>query len=132
MAKNDAEVSDWDLADYLKTEEDVIYLLEEALEDYDPAVWQHILGYVARSAGMAKIAKKTGLNRESLYKALKEEAHPRFDTIMQILKAMGFKLMITPITPVAPDCVAEKPVKYSAKKKKTPKSSTTRKKSNRP
>lgn len=130
MAKNDAKVSDWDLADYLKTEEDVIYLLEEALEDYDPVVWQHILSDVARSAGMAKIAKKTGLNRESLYKALKEDAHPRFDTIMRVLKAMGFKLMIAPITPAAPDCVAEKPVKYSAKKKKAPKSSTSRKKSN--
>ena len=131
MAKNDAEVSDWDLADYLKTEEDVIYLLEEALEDYDPAAWQLIISDIARSTGMAKIARKAGLNRESLYKALKEDAHPRFDTIMRVLKAMGFKLMIAPITPVAPDCVAEKTVKYSAKKKKTPKSSTSTKNSRR-
>ena len=132
MKRNDAKVTDLDIAELLDSEELVKLFLEDVFAENDPVLLQRALGYVARSAGMAKIAKKTGLNRESLYKALKEDAHPRFDTIMRVLKAMGFKLMIAPITPAAPDCVAEKPVKYSAKKKKTPKSSTTRKKSNRP
>ena len=127
MANNDAKVSDLDIAELLQTEDDVRFFLEDVFAENDPVLWQRALGYVARSAGMAKIAKKAGLNRESLYKALKEDAHPRFDTIMRVLKAMGFKLMIAPITPVAPDSVAEKTVKYSAKKKKTPKSSTSTK-----
>lgn len=127
MANNDAKVSDLDIAELLQTEDDVRFFLEDVFAENDPVLWQRALGYVARSAGMAKIAKKAGLNRESLYKALKEDAHPRFDTIMRVLKAMGFKLMIAPITPVAPDCVAEKTVKYSAKKKKTPKSSSSTK-----
>ena len=109
MRKDDAEISDWDVADYLKTEEEVRYFLEEILNANDPKLWQMALGDVARSAGMAKIAKKAGLNRESLYKALKEEAHPRFETVMRVLNAMGMKLSLTP-------CVAEKPAKYSAKK----------------
>ena len=108
MKKSDAEVSDLDVADLLKTEEDVILFLEEALTENDPVLWQHCLGHAARSAGMAKIAEKSGLNRESLYKALREDAHPRFDTVMRVLKAMGLKLTITPY-------VAEKRVKYSAK-----------------
>lgn len=108
MKKSDAEVSDLDVADLLKTEEDVVLFLEEALAEYDPVLWQLCLSDAARSAGMAKIAKKAGLNRESLYKALKEDAHPRFDTIMRVLKAMGLKLTITP-------CVAEKQARYSAK-----------------
>ena len=111
MRKDDAEISDWDVADYLKTEKDVRYFLEEVLNANDPKLWQMALGDVARSAGMAKIAKKAGLNRESLYKALKEDAHPRFETVMRVLNAMGMKLSITP-------CVAEKGVRYSAKKEK--------------
>ena len=107
MAKNDAEISDLDVADLLKTEEDVILFLEEALAENDPVLWQHCLGDAARSVGMAKIAERSGLNRESLYKSLKDDAHPRFDTIMRVLKAMGLKLTITP-------CVAEKQAKYSA------------------
>ena len=121
MKRNDAKVTDLDIAELLDSEELVKLFLEDVFAENDPVLLQRALGYVARSAGMAKIAKKTGLNRESLYKALKEDAHPRFDTIMRVLKAMGFKLMIAPITPVAPDCVAEKPVKYSAKKKKNTK-----------
>ena len=42
----------------LKTEEDVILFLEEALAENDPVLWQHCLGDAARSVGMAKIAEK--------------------------------------------------------------------------
>ncbi len=108
MKKKDAEVSDLDVADLLKTEVDVKLFLEEALTENDPVLWQRCLWHAARSAGMAKIAKKSGLNRESLYKALKEGAHPRFDTVMRVLKAMGLKLVIAP-------CVAEERAKYSTK-----------------
>ena len=108
MKKNDAEISDLDVADLLKTEEDVKLFLEEALAENDPVLWQHCLGHAARSAGMAKIAERAGLNRESLYKALKGDAHPRFETIMRVLKAMGLRLSIAP-------CVAKKKAKYSAK-----------------
>jgi DNA-binding phage protein len=41
-----------------------------------------------------------------LYKALREDAHPRFDTIMRVLNAMGLKLCITPCA------VAEKKTVY--------------------
>jgi len=127
MAKNDAKVSDLDIADLLRTEEDVRLFLEEALAENDPVLWQHALDDAARSIGMAKIAKASGLNRESLYKALKENAHPRFDTVMRILNAMGLKLIIKPSTPPGKACVAEKKAKYSAKPIRKP----VRKKSNR-
>lgn len=109
MRKDDAEISDYDVADYLRTEIEVRYFLEEILNANDPKLLQMALGDVARSAGMAKIAKKAGLNRESLYKALKEEAHPRFETVMRVFNAMGMKLSLTPY-------VAETPAKYSTKK----------------
>ncbi len=108
MKKSDAEVSDLDIAELLDSEDVVKLFLEEALAANDPVLWQRALGYAARSAGMAKIAEKSGLNRESLYKALKEDAHPRFDTVMRVLNAMGLKLTIAP-------CVSEKQAKYSAR-----------------
>ena len=58
MKKIDAKVSDLDVADLLKTEEDVILFLEEALAENDPVLWQQCLGDAARSVGMAKIAEK--------------------------------------------------------------------------
>jgi probable addiction module antidote protein len=35
------------------------------------------------------------LTREALYKALRPEAHPRFDTIQKVCKALGIKLTAT-------------------------------------
>lgn len=129
MRRGDAKVSDLDIADLLDSEEVVKLFLEEALAENDPVLWQRALGYAARSAGMAKIAKAAGLNRESLYKALKEDAHPRFDTVMRVLNAMGLKLFLKPSVPQRKTCVAEKRAKYSAKPargkgraKKSPKS----------
>lgn len=84
----------WDLADHIKTEEDVIAYLDAALEDGDPALVAAILGDIARSKGMAKVAKKAGLGRESLYKALSSKGNPRLDTILKIVNALGYKLKI--------------------------------------
>ena len=43
-------------------------------------------GDIARARGMAQIAKDTGLDRESLYKALAPGAKPRFDTILKVAR----------------------------------------------
>lgn len=45
---------------------------------------------------MTKIAEETGLGREALYKALRADAQPRFDTIARVCKAPGVKLMVQP------------------------------------
>ncbi len=47
----------------------------------------------ARAKGMAQIAEETGLSRTSLYKSLRSESKPRFDTIAKVTKAFGLKLM---------------------------------------
>jgi len=47
------------------------------------------LGSVARARGMADLADKAGVNRESLYKALSPGAKPRYDTIFRIVRALG-------------------------------------------
>lgn len=84
----------WDPAEHIKTEQDVIAYLDAAFEDGDPAVVAAMLGHIARSKGMAVIAKKTGLGRESLYKALSKSGNPKLETILKVVTALGLKLKI--------------------------------------
>ncbi|MGH6872021.1 MAG: addiction module antidote protein [Rhizomicrobium sp.] len=82
----------YDSAEYLKTEKDIANYLEAVFEDGDPALIAHALGVVARAKGMAKIAKKAGLGRESLYKALSSEGHPKIGTVVKVIHALGIKM----------------------------------------
>ena len=59
------ETRPFDPANYLKTEEDIFYYLEAAMEGNDPKHIARALGDVARSKGMTEIAKKTGLGWRS-------------------------------------------------------------------
>jgi probable addiction module antidote protein len=84
----------WDPVEYLKTEEDMAQYLEAALEDGDAALVAAVLGDIARAKGMTKIAKKTGLGRESLYKALSRDGNPELVTVLKVVKALGLKLKV--------------------------------------
>ncbi|HUJ04038.1 MAG TPA: addiction module antidote protein [Rhizomicrobium sp.] len=88
------KLSRYDTADYLKTEKDIANYLDAVFEDGDPALIAYSLGVVARARGMARIAKKAGLGRESLYKALSEDGNPKLDTVVKITRALGFKLAV--------------------------------------
>jgi probable addiction module antidote protein len=63
------------------------------LEENDPAALADALGTVARARGMTEIAKASGMTREALYKALRADAHPRFETISRVCAALGVKLV---------------------------------------
>ena len=82
----------WDAADYLKSEEDMAAYLEAALEEGDPALFVAALGDIARAKGMTEIARKTGLGRESLYKALSPDGNPEFATVLKVVHSLGLKL----------------------------------------
>jgi probable addiction module antidote protein len=84
----------YDSAAYLKTEEDVANYLEAVFEDGDPALISHALGVIARAKGMAKIAKKAGLGRESLYKALSKDGNPKIETVVKVVHALGLKIRL--------------------------------------
>ncbi len=84
----------WDPAEHIKSEKDVVAYLDAAFEDGDPAVVSAMLGHIARSRGMAKVAKKAGLGRESLYKALSKDGNPKIGTVLKVVQALGLKLKI--------------------------------------
>ena|SRR5574344_2274553 len=56
----------FDMANYLRSEEEIAEYLRQVLEDNDPAELASALGHVARARGMPQLAKETGLSRESL------------------------------------------------------------------
>ena len=83
---------DFDLAEHLKTDADISVYLSQVLEDNDSSELTHALGVVARARGMTEVARAAGLTREALYKALRPNSQPRFDTIARVCRALGLKL----------------------------------------
>lgn len=72
--------------------------LKNAIAD-SPARFFKALRKVAAAKRMARVAEETGLNRESLYKALSEDGNPGFTTIEAVLKAVGMTLVPALISP---------------------------------
>jgi len=91
------DLPDFDMAEHLKTDEDIANYLTLVLEENDAAELTHALGMIARARGMTEMARASGLTREALYKALRPTSHPRFDTIARVCAALGVKLVAQPI-----------------------------------
>jgi probable addiction module antidote protein len=91
------ETALFDAADYLDDEETIAEYLTAALEDPNPDIFLVAVRDVARSRGMAQLARDTGLGRESLYKALSPGAKPRYDTMLKVLHALGVRLHVEPV-----------------------------------
>ena len=99
MAKTKiSDLKKFDVADLLDSDEAMAEYLNAALEDDDPAFLITAIGDIARAQGMGKIADKTGLGRESLYKSFREDASPKFDTVQRVVSALGLKLTVQPAT----------------------------------
>ena len=86
----------WDAADFLDDAEMIADYLEITLEDGDPALIAKALGSIARSKGMTEIAKKTGITREGLYKALSGDGDPKLSTFLGVIKSLGLKITVKP------------------------------------
>jgi probable addiction module antidote protein len=88
------KTSKWDPAEVIETKDDVLAFLEGALEENDPEFLFKTIGYIARSKGMAQIAKELELNREGLYTALSPQGNPSFVTVARVLDNLGFQLSV--------------------------------------
>jgi probable addiction module antidote protein len=91
-----------DLIKRLQDKEYAAEYLNAALLDEDPKVFLIALKDVtdARGKGIANLAKKTHLNRESLYKTLSDKGNPRLSSLYLILEAVGLHLSISPANAV--------------------------------
>lgn len=92
-----ANLPEFDMAQYLDSDEAVAEYLTLVMEENDSAALAQALGTIARARGMSEIAKASGLGREALYKALRSGASPRFETISRVCQALGVKLVAQPV-----------------------------------
>ncbi len=86
--------SRYDVAEHLRTPEEMAMYLDACIEESegDAAFIAKALGDIARAQGMAQVAEKSGLSRESLYKSLSGDRVPSFDTILKVTRALGVRL----------------------------------------
>ena len=84
----------YDVAEPLRTQEDMAAYLEASMEeaDGDAAFVAKALGDIARAKGMSQVACDAGLSRESLYKTLSGDRNPSLDTVLRVVGALGLKL----------------------------------------
>ena len=87
------ELPEFDAAQFLDSEEAIAAYLTDILEANDAALLAAALGDIARARGMTDIAKAAGLTREALYKALRPDSAPRFDTVSRVCAALGVRLV---------------------------------------
>lgn len=91
------ETTPFDAAKYLDTPDSQAELISDALESGDAQFLADALGVAARSKGMTEIAKKTGITREGLYKALSADGDPKLSTFLAVLKSLGLRLSVKPL-----------------------------------
>jgi len=85
-------------AHHLRNDAEIAAYIEAMLADGDArAVPVALRTVVEAVGGMAALAEKTGLSRETLYRTLSENGNPRLETLALILNAFGLRLAVKPI-----------------------------------
>jgi probable addiction module antidote protein len=81
---------------HLTGPEEIAAYLTEILEDDDFAQFNEALNVIARSEGAPKVAALAKISREGLYKALRKDSKPRFETVMGVLDGIGMQVVVQP------------------------------------
>lgn len=103
MAKKKLKDFDTMVVEMLKSDpKGVDHFLQIVYEEYekdgDEAALLAALGQATKAkGGFSKLAKKTGLARESLYKTLSPKGNPRLKNIRLISQSLGYKLKFVPV-----------------------------------
>jgi probable addiction module antidote protein len=94
MSDKSGTFSPFDAGDYLSTFDDVAAYLEAVIDegDDDPALIAQALGAIARSGNVSELARRAGMGREGLYKALSANGNPSFATVLKVSRALGLRL----------------------------------------
>jgi len=87
------------VTDKLKDHDVAVAYLNNALEEARSGesealelLFMALRNVIQARGGMAKIAKKAGLGRESLYKSVSKHGNPEFRTITALAYALGLEL----------------------------------------
>jgi len=86
---------DW-LIERLQNAEFAAEYLNAASEDDDPQSYLTALRQVVEArGGIAAVADKTSLSKETLYRTLSAQGNPTIKTQMAVLNAVGLKMAVT-------------------------------------
>ncbi len=85
--------------DFVKDPAEANEYLRVSLEEYEndgnlDAFLKAIRTVAEAQGGIARLAEKTNLNRQHLYRSLSENGNPTIKTLESILHALGLKLTI--------------------------------------
>jgi probable addiction module antidote protein len=90
------------VGEHLRNEREIAGYLEAVLEEGEPRMLPRALRNVADAmGGIGKLAERTGLSRETLYRTLSERGNPRYDTLFNILTAFGLRVSVVPTRAVS-------------------------------
>lgn len=84
----------YDSADYLTDVDSMAAYLAAAVNEAgdDPAFIAEAFGVIARTGNLSDLARRIGMSREGLYKALSADGNPSFATIMKVAAALGLRI----------------------------------------
>ncbi len=101
LRSGDVAVGPFDVADYLRDENDMALYLEAILEGDgadDPRLLAAALGDIARAKRrMGELAQHVGVTREGLYKALSGRGNPSFSTVVKAARGLGVEIHFRPM-----------------------------------
>ena len=93
-----SDLSTFEAVNYLDSEEAIAQYLSTVMQLPDGAMVSSALNDAAKAIGIIQLAKDTGIHRAILCEALCVDTSPRYDMIVQIIQALGFKLTVIPET----------------------------------
>lgn len=82
----------FDGSEFLADPADQIDALNDALDSGSAAVVAVALRDIAKAQGMTEVAKKVGITRAGLYKALSGDGDPKLSTVVALLVALGIRI----------------------------------------
>ena len=89
-------ITRWNVLDGLRNEEEIAAYLEAALEDGDYGFFLSALDDAVHALGVNAMAKKMGVNRQSLYKSFDSGSKPNFETVFKAIDSLGLRLSVLP------------------------------------
>ena len=92
-------------AEYPATSDEMTAALNAALDAGDLNSIMGIMGQMARAHRMRRAARETGLGEKSLYKSMRAGASPEFNTVLRVLRSLGFHLQVHPEVGKGPESV---------------------------
>ncbi|MFQ1023233.1 addiction module antidote protein [Avibacterium paragallinarum] len=92
------ELQDFDIAEHLRSEEEIQLYLNEVLQENDVDLILSALGDIAKARNMSQLAREVGVSREGLYKAFSGKGNPTFSTVLKVMKALNLSFEVKRVT----------------------------------